>query len=76
MTLTHQQEIEIRKRQAKMRYAEITDEQARNAGYDAGINGPNTENCHFRYFSEPRLTRAWEQGKAQGDARRQSATNE
>lgn len=34
------------------------------AGRDAGINGPNTTNCHFSIFSAPEKTAAWERGKA------------
>jgi hypothetical protein len=40
---------------------------AYDAGYDAGKNGPNTTNCHFSIFSAPEKTKAWEQGKADGD---------
>jgi len=35
-------------------------------GYDAGLNGPNEENCHFSNFATPEQTRDWEQGQAAG----------
>lgn len=38
------------------------------AGRDAGINGPNTRNCHFTWFSSKERTAEWERGKAAGDA--------
>jgi hypothetical protein len=38
------------------------------AGKDCVLSGPNTSNCHFRHFATPQQTRAWEQGKAEGDA--------
>lgn len=40
-----------------------TEEDAFNAGCDAGANGVNSENCHFKYFGSPALTAAWERGK-------------
>lgn len=45
---------------------------AEAAGYDAGFNGPNTTNCHFRHFGTPENTAAWERGKKAGDAARVS----
>jgi len=44
---------------------------AYEAGRDAGLNGPNTDNCHFSYFAQPAWTRAWERGKAEGDRLKQ-----
>jgi hypothetical protein len=41
----------------------VTEEQAFDAGRDAGLNGVNENNCHFRYFGSPALTSAWERGK-------------
>ena len=32
-------------------------------GYDCGVNGANTTNCHFGLFSSPEMTKAWEEGK-------------
>lgn len=48
--------------------ARMTTDEARRHGYDAGRNGPNTVNCHFRIFSAPEFTRAWEIGNAAGRA--------
>lgn len=33
------------------------------AGYDAGINGPNEDNCNHKFFSSPEFTAAWLKGK-------------
>ena len=41
----------------------VTEEDAFNAGRDAGLNGVNDTNCHFKYFGSPALTAAWERGK-------------
>lgn len=38
-----------------------------DAGYDCGLNGSNTVNCHFGIFSTPEQTREWERGKADGE---------
>ncbi len=40
------------------------------AGYNCAMVGPNTDNCDFRLFASPDLTRAWERGKARGDKAR------
>jgi len=32
-------------------------------GMDCAKNGANETNCHFRLFSSPEMTKAWEQGK-------------
>jgi hypothetical protein len=37
-------------------------------GRDCALNGANTMNCHFSYFARPELTRAWEEGKKQGES--------
>ena len=34
-----------------------------------GLKGPNTTNCHFSIFSTHEKTKAWEKGKAKGDAK-------
>lgn len=39
---------------------------AYEAGFDAGLNGPNTENCNFAFFNTPENTRQWEMGNAAG----------
>lgn len=41
----------------------VTEEDAFNAGRDAGLSGVNQENTHFRYFGSVQLTAAWERGK-------------
>lgn len=41
----------------------ISPKAAYDYGYDCGKNGPNQENCHFRIFSSPENTKAWERGK-------------
>ena len=43
---------------------------AEAAGYNCAMVGPNTDNCDFRLFSLPELTRAWERGKARGEKQR------
>jgi ribosome modulation factor len=35
-------------------------------GFDAGLNGPNKENCHFSNFATPEQTKDWEAGQAAG----------
>lgn len=35
-------------------------------GYDAGRNGPNTENCRYSSFSTPEEKAAWELGLERG----------
>ena len=46
---------------------------AYGAGYDCGLNGVNTTNCHFKYFGTKELTKEWERGKA--DAEREKQAN-
>lgn len=41
------------------------------AGYDAGRNKPDEQNCHFSLFGTPEMTRAWERGKLRGDRERE-----
>jgi len=40
-----------------------TEEEAYLAGVDCAKNGPNTENCHFSFFSSVEKMQAWERGK-------------
>lgn len=35
-------------------------------GWDAAVNGPTTENCHFSLFNTPENTREWERGNKAG----------
>lgn len=44
----------------------VSQAEAEKQGYDAGLNGPTTENCHFSLFASPMLTRAWERGNERG----------
>lgn len=37
-----------------------------NAGYDAGKNGATIDNSHFKFFTTPERTKAWEKGKEAG----------
>lgn len=39
---------------------------ARAKGYDSGLNGASTTNCHFSLFATPELTKAWEEGNRHG----------
>lgn len=41
----------------------MTELDAFNAGFDCGMNGANTTNCHFGLFSSREMTAAWERGK-------------
>lgn len=54
-------EIAVKETQEYARSA--SERLAEEAGYDAGINGPNTTNTHFKWFTAPHLTKAWERGK-------------
>lgn len=51
--------------------ARPTEEEAEIAGYDAGTNGSNTTNTHFRFFGSRELTDAWERGKRRAAQPRQ-----
>ncbi len=43
-------------------------EEAYNAGYDCGKQGPNEGNCHFTLFFSPEMSLAWDQGKFDADS--------
>lgn len=47
---------------------------AYEAGYNCGVRGPNTDNCHFGFFGSPASTKEWERGKAAGDRDRENGT--
>lgn len=50
-----------------MPYLKISsEEEAERMGFDAGFNGPDTTNCHFRYFATEALRDAWERGQTRG----------
>ncbi|HUS02948.1 MAG TPA: hypothetical protein VMY77_14520 [Chitinophagaceae bacterium] len=36
-------------------------------GYDCGLHGANTTNCHFSLFATPARLKEWESGKAAGE---------
>lgn len=40
---------------------------AYKAGYDCGLNGANTTNCHFSLFATIELMKAWSDGKEDGE---------
>ena len=40
---------------------------AYDMGKDCALKGANTTNCHFSIFSTPEKTKAWEQGKKDGE---------
>jgi len=40
----------------------FTKEEAYQAGYDCGINGATTGNCHFSYFATKELMETHSQG--------------
>jgi hypothetical protein len=39
---------------------------AYDAGHDAGLRGPDTNNCHFGYFRSKESTADWERGNRDG----------
>lgn len=46
-----------------------------DAGYDCGLNGATTDNCHHTYFSNRQRTAEWERGKRDGEhAKRRADT--
>lgn len=48
----------------------VTETEAYRRGYNCGLNGANTENCHFSIFSSLEKMKEWERGKA--DAEREA----
>ena len=40
-------------------------------GYNCGLNGANIINCHYGLFSCPEKTKAWEDGKRDGEKEKQ-----
>ncbi len=49
---------------AKLTIPEVKQTEAYKQGYDYGVNGANTTNCHFSIFSSKANTKEWERGKA------------
>jgi len=35
-------------------------------GYDCGLNGANTDNCHFGLFATKEMSNAWSEGNKDG----------
>lgn len=52
-------------------YKPVTEDEAWMAGHDAAMRGADTENCHFKFFSRPELTKAWEKGQKAGNCERE-----
>ena len=42
---------------------------AYNMGFDCGLNGANTTNCHFSIFQNQTNTKEWERGKKNAEKR-------
>lgn len=57
----------------------VKKQEAYKAGYDAGRNGPNVDNCNFRFFATEELKNEWETGNRHGlahsDKRPKGANN-
>ncbi len=39
-------------------------------GYDAGLNGANTDNCHFGLFATKKMSDIWSKGSKDGEAKK------
>ena len=46
----------------------VDEKDAYAAGFHCGRYGSDTQNCHFKYFSRPSLTKAWERGKREAES--------
>lgn len=46
------------------------------AGFDAGLNGPNSTNCHFDNFATKERTQEWESGQQAGKSAKAHAKND
>ena len=40
------------------------------AGFDSGLNGSNSTNCHFSYFATKEKMERWEKGSKDGEQER------
>lgn len=49
-------------RDLALRNEQLFEEECYDAGYDSVENGPNIENCHFKFFATTTKTAAWERG--------------
>ena len=56
--------VDIEKMLAKLTIPEVKQTEAYKLGYDCGVHGANTTNCHFSIFNSKANTREWEKGKA------------
>lgn len=45
---------------------QVFEDECYDAGYDSVKNGANMENCHFKFFTAPAKTAAWERGADDG----------
>ena len=53
-----------------------TNDECYKAGFDSGLNGPNTTNCHFSLFATKEKTARWEAGQADGEGLRGTLDHE
>jgi hypothetical protein len=44
------------------------------AGFNAGMHGPTTFNCHYTWFSTAERTAEWGRGKKDGEKAQRAAT--
>lgn len=71
--MSHTDSIEARaKHVMDLIASELTFANPYDAGFDAGMNGPNTSNCHFMFFSTKARSAEWSRGN--DDALAQRAT--
>lgn len=52
-----------------------TEQECYAAGWSSVVDGPNTENCHFRFFGTRERTNAWERGVADAKLSREGNGN-
>ena len=43
---------------------ELSEEECYDAGYSSVVDGADTDNSHFKFFTTPERTAAWERGVA------------
>ncbi len=53
----------------KLILPQISTDYAYKMGCDCAVNGADTTNCHFSIFASPENTKAWEQGKKDGESK-------
>jgi hypothetical protein len=54
-------------------YVKAEIEFAYEMGFDCAVNGANTINCNFKIFNTPENTKAWEEGKRNGQKEKDNA---